>query len=293
MAETGSATITAAGAPGAPGTRRAVHAGSFERWHVEAAPAREEEGWLLVYLDVVTLLLVMMVVMLAFAEPITERFQAMGQGPEVIDSENPPARPAENSPSSVVPPIPLPMPSSTPLSAGKEVPEAEPDRDPLAGLPLGQLGQGIEVIASSPGVVSFRISSEILFPSGETQLTPAGRALVDRLIPIFNNAPDHTIVVEGHTDNIPIETARFPSNWELAASRAGSVVRHLQDRGLNPTRLRATGLAETRPLQSNDTPQGRAANRRVELVMESPRPVAPAPARREATAAPSAGSPGR
>jgi len=120
------------------------------------------------------------------------------------------------------------------------------------------------------GVVRFRISSEILFASGDSALTPAGQAVMDRLLPAFNQAQDHTIVVEGHTDNVPINTVRFPSNWELAAARAGSVVRHLETRGLNPTRLRATGLADTRPIAPNTTAEGRAANRRVEITMEAP-----------------------
>lgn len=255
--------------PGQPVVRRATHAGSFERWHLDDTSPPEEDGWLLVYLDVITLLLVMMVVMLAFSEPITERFQAAGRGPEVIDTDAPPARPDRSDPSTVVPPIPLPMPAQPkPAEPG----EAEVERDPLAGLSLGQLGKGIEVIVN-PGTVSFRISSEILFASGEAGLTPAGQEVMDRLLSVFNSVPDHAIVVEGHTDNVPIQTARFPSNWELAAGRAGSVVRHLQLRGINPTRLRATGYAETRPIGSNDTPEGRAANRRVELTLEAPKSV--------------------
>lgn len=255
--------------PGQPIVRRATHAGSFERWHLDDTTPPEEDGWLLVYLDVITLLLVMMVVMLAFSEPITDRFEAAGRGPEVIDTDAPPARPDTSDPSTVVPPIPLPMPAQPKPAEPSEV-VAEAERDPLAGLPLSQLGKGIEVIVS-PGTVSFRISSEILFASGDAGLTPAGQEVMDRLLPVFNGVPDHTIVVEGHTDNVPIQTARFPSNWELAAGRAGSVVRHLQLRGINPTRLRATGYAETRPLDSNDTPEGRSANRRVELTLEAPK----------------------
>jgi chemotaxis protein MotB len=127
----------------------------------------------------------------------------------------------------------------------------------------------VEVIKGE-GVVRFRISSELLFASGDSDLTPQGQKVIDQLLPALNRVPDYTIVVEGHTDNVPIQTARFPSNWELAAGRAGSVVRHLQSRGLNPTRLRASGFADTRPIASNATPEGRAANRRVEITMESP-----------------------
>jgi chemotaxis protein MotB len=78
------------------------------------------------------------------------------------------------------------------------------------------------------------------------------------------------ISVEGHTDNIPISTAQFPSNWELSAARAISVVRLLQQRGIDGQRLRAIGYADSLPLQSNDTAEGRAVNRRVNLVLSEP-----------------------
>ena len=77
---------------------------------------------------------------------------------------------------------------------------------------------------------------------------------------------------------MPIRGGRFPTNWELGAARAASVVRHLQGRGLNPTRMRAVGHADTRPIATNDTPEGRAANRRVEITIET-RPRAGADAR--------------
>src|SRR5690625_7301960 len=75
------------------------------------------------------------------------------------------------------------------------------------------------------------------------------------------------ITVEGHTDSVPIRSARFPSNWELSGARAGSVVRYLEANGIHSERLRAVGYADTRPLGSNDTVQGRASNRRVELTI--------------------------
>lgn len=78
------------------------------------------------------------------------------------------------------------------------------------------------------------------------------------------------ISVEGHTDNIPISTAQFPSNWELSAARAISVVRLLQQRGIEGQRLRAIGYADSLPLRSNDTAEGGAVNRRVNLVLSEP-----------------------
>ncbi|MFN4004772.1 MAG: flagellar motor protein MotB [Hylemonella sp.] len=232
------------GAAPAVTVRTRAHRGSFERWHISPPPTREAEGWFLTYLDVMTLLLVTMVVVLAFVEP---------------RDRHPPAVAA----------VPQPL-ASAPQAAASEPQAAasEPAADPLAGLPLEQLGNSIEVLVSGR-TVSFRISSEILFASGEAGLTPAGQELVSRLLPALRAAERHAIVVEGHTDDVPIQTARFPSNWELAAGRAGSVVRFLVSQGIAPQRMRAIGYADTRPIAPNDTPAGRAANRRVEIVLEA------------------------
>ena len=258
--------------PAISGPNRSIsvlHSGRFERWHTEPVPPQEDESWLLTYLDVVTLLLAMMVVMLAFSEPISESFR--GERREIaLDRQSPVTQTASDSGTTIVPPIPLPQPATAPQRADGEPLDSRP-APVRPALEVGDLGPAIEV-TSGEGVVRFRISSEVLFASGDASLTPAGLAVIDRLLPAFNQAPDHTIVVEGHSDNVPISTARFPSNWELSASRAGAVVRHLEARGLNPTRLRASGLADTRPMASNGTPEGRSQNRRVEIVMETPDP---------------------
>ncbi|HEX5806371.1 MAG TPA: OmpA family protein [Macromonas sp.] len=263
--------------PPEPPRRTSIHGGRYSRWHTELEYAPEEEGWMITYLDVVTLLLVMMVVMLAFAKP--------GQnGVQGKQAEKVPVPVTQEGGGAIVPPLPLPFPQQNTSraengakNAGRskpgEAPKGDSGADPKEALSLGQLGGDIKVTVG-PRSVSFRISSELLFSSGGSELTPAGQQVVDQLLPVLNKAPDYDIVVEGHTDNLPIQTARFPSNWELAAARSGSVVRHLQTRGLNPTRLRATGLADTHPLGSNATAEGRAANRRVEITMMAPQPPA-------------------
>ena len=94
---------------------------------------------------------------------------------------------------------------------------------------------------------------------------------MSRLVQALGKAPGYRVVVEGHTDNMPIQTERFPSNWELSTGRAASVVRHFQGQGIDAARMRATGFADTRPIASNDTAQGRASNRHVEVILEAPR----------------------
>ncbi len=145
---------------------------------------------------------------------------------------------------------------------------ATPPLPTAASLGLADLGDDIDVIVNAQSV-SFRISAELLFASGQADLTQTGPAVLDRLGAALGRHA-HALSIEGHTDLIPIQNGRFASNWELSTARATSVLRYLVRRGIAAERLRAVGYAHTRPLASNDTPQGRAANRRVELIMDMP-----------------------
>ncbi|HBW09793.1 MAG TPA: flagellar motor protein MotB [Pseudomonas sp.] len=228
----------------------------FSRWHIEPQREEEQEAWLITYLDMLTLLLVMLVIMLALAgkgegqqsEPALVEATQQAAGDQLVALQ-PSASPIPSI-------VPLPAPAAD--TQQDDTSEAKPD---LA------LGDDIEVIVND-GSISFRISSEILFGSGRAELEDAGLDVIDRLVPTLA-AGGHRIIVEGHTDNLPIQTERFPSNWELSASRASSVVRYLQLAGIESTRLSATGYADTRPLADNGDEQGRASNRRVELIMQT------------------------
>jgi len=228
----------------------------FSRWHIEPQREEEQEAWLITYLDMLTLLLVMLVIMLALAgkgegqqsEPAMVEATQQAAGDQLVALQ-PSASPVPSI-------VPLPAPAAD--TQQDDTSEAKPD---LA------LGDDIEVIVND-GSISFRISSEILFGSGRAELEDAGLDVIDRLVPTLA-AGGHRIIVEGHTDNLPIQTERFPSNWELSASRASSVVRYLQLAGIESTRLSATGYADTRPLADNGDEQGRASNRRVELIMQT------------------------
>jgi chemotaxis protein MotB len=114
--------------------------------------------------------------------------------------------------------------------------------------------------------VEVEIRTDILFPSGVARLTPSAAAVLMQLAQTLKPFPN-PIRVEGHTDNRPISTAAYPSNWELSAARAASVVHLFMEQGLDPARLAVIGLGEYRPAQTNDTPEGRNANRRVVLVI--------------------------
>ncbi len=112
------------------------------------------------------------------------------------------------------------------------------------------------------------LSEEILFPSGSASLNSSGTAVLRKVGRRLLELP-HTIAVEGHTDDVPV-ARRFPSNWELAAARASSVVRLLIDLGVEPERLKAVSRAEFAPIASNDSAEGRAKNRRIEIQLDAP-----------------------
>jgi chemotaxis protein MotB len=116
--------------------------------------------------------------------------------------------------------------------------------------------------------VEVEIRTDILFPSGSATLSPAAIKALDQLADTLVPFPN-PMRVEGHTDNRPINTAAFPSNWELSAARAAGVVHLFTRRGIDAKRLAVIGLGENRPAVSNDTAEGRNANRRVLLVILS------------------------
>ena len=128
--------------------------------------------------------------------------------------------------------------------------------------------QNMVVVRRSEFWIEVEIKTDILFPSGSAQLGASAIDVIQRLGGALAPFPN-SIRVEGHTDNKPIKTAAFYSNWELSAARAGSVVRVLQSRGVGPERLAVIGYGEQRPVTSNDTEQGRNANRRVVVVILS------------------------
>jgi chemotaxis protein MotB len=133
-----------------------------------------------------------------------------------------------------------------------------------------------EVIGNRPDIKvvgdRFVFSSEVLFPSGSAVITEAGKdALhtvanaIEQIAPRIPSDINWVLRVDGHTDNVPINTAQFPSNWELSSARAISVVRYLISQGVPPDRLAAAGFGEYQPIVPGDTPEARAANRRIEL----------------------------
>jgi len=114
------------------------------------------------------------------------------------------------------------------------------------------------------------IVNEILFPEGGYEIDKKGEETLDKIVPTLKTLQNQKIEVQGYTDNVPIGPelkSRFPSNWELSTARATDVVRYLVKKGVNPNIISASGFGDTHPVASNDTPQGRAKNRRIEIVL--------------------------
>jgi chemotaxis protein MotB len=127
--------------------------------------------------------------------------------------------------------------------------------------------------------LEIEINADILFPSGAGEFAPAAEPVLDKLAEVLRPFPN-PIRVEGHTDDRPIRTTAFPSNWELSAARAASVVHQFTRQGIDPLRLEIVGFGEFHPRQSNETSDGRNANRRVVvLVLEEVAPGATVTAR--------------
>jgi chemotaxis protein MotB len=137
------------------------------------------------------------------------------------------------------------------------------------------LARAVRTDITRRGLVVNVLTDKLLFASGQATLQPAGTPLLGEIVHLLNVDRTHPIIVEGHTDNVPISTSEFPSNWELSTARATNVVRFLIAHGVGVMRLGAAGYAALNPVASNATAAGRALNRRVDIVFERLNPLPP------------------
>jgi chemotaxis protein MotB len=259
------------------------------------------EGWAIPYGDLITLLLAFFVVMYAISSVNEGKYRVLSDSlytafrgtPRTLepvqtgDKEAGPGadlRPGVLQPQMLRAPLPgratgvqIKLPPSSAPSPEVAARSAELAQ---ASVALGRVADQVEQAMADlvrRNVVKVRrtdlwieveIRADLLFPSGSAQLSTAATGVIDELAGVLAPLPN-TIRVEGHTDNVPIRNAIFYSNWELSAARAGSVVRMLAGHGVAPQRLAVVGLGEEHPAQSNDSPQGRNANRRVVVVILS------------------------
>jgi len=239
-----------------PQPKKAANQGNVDQaitWYAWE-DVRKDESWLVSYVDLLIILLAVLVVLI-------------GQmAPRLV----PPGTPAGASTArSAVSPM------TTTTSSGRREPDSQTAQrhgTQLRGMRLAALVkerfQGDIRAAHGEQGVTLEISDAVLFDSARATLRDSASSMLVRLAATLQESGDALVAVEGHTDNRPVQSRDFRSNWELAAARAYAVTRFLIDQGLAADRLRAVSYADTRPTADNDSPQGRAANRRVELRVE-------------------------
>lgn len=223
------------------------------------------ERWLLTYADMITLLLAFFVIMYSMSKVDAQKYQSLARTLSEVFNGSPGL--LDKNPGIVD----QAMPGDR--SATGEAPESDPNLKKLAEEFIRYtkehgLTEGISVTFTQAGL-ELRLSNQLLFRSARADLTDSARTVLDVLAGMILRIPND-IRVEGHTDNIPIKTAQFPSNWQLSTARAGAVVQYWIERHrVPPARLSAAGYGEYKPLGPNTTEAGRALNRRVQIVVLS------------------------
>jgi chemotaxis protein MotB len=149
----------------------------------------------------------------------------------------------------------------------------EAQRQRLASL-RSMVSQFHDMIASGQlrvrivrGKMVVELPEGVLFDSGRADLREEGQSTLQQVAQVLAQIPNREFLVAGHTDNVPMRSRRFPSNWELSAARGVVVARFLAENGMPANRIAAAGYADTQPVSANDTDEGRAQNRRIEIVL--------------------------
>lgn len=231
------------------------------------------ERWVVSYADFITLLFAFFVVMYALSTINEGKYRVLSNsllsafgrqqvGPVPADLPSGSVAPA------TVVPRGVPMKPRNAEAVRREREHlTSVARDILKALaPLVE--QGKVRVTQTPRGVTVEINASVLFAPGDARLSGSSIAALRAVADVLKN-DDHSIQVEGHTDSVPIRNASFPSNWELSAVRASAVVRLFIDGGIAEERLTAVGHGATRPVESNDTAEGRLRNRRVSLMILS------------------------
>lgn len=225
-----------------------------------------QSPWLITYADMVTLLLVFFVLLFSFSEIDVQRFRT------ILSAFQASLGVLEGGVQVMWDDTAVQGTSEFDLEALDLVrPElAAQLRDVYFGLQAFVAGRGLEgavqLELTERGVV-VRFADRVLFDLGRAELKPEALEILAQVAEVLKDVPN-PVRVEGHTDDLPIRTERFPSNWELSTARATNVIRHLiEEHGFDPRRLSAAGYGEYRPLVPNDSMENRALNRRVDIVL--------------------------
>ncbi len=225
------------------------------------------ERWLISYSDFITLLFAFFVVMYATSSINEGKYRVFGDSLSNAFLNKPAAPPRVEK-------IPKVVEKKKPVVTEDEKKLLEEQRrERMRGIaqdilsvmsPLVKVGK-VRVMQSNVGV-TVEINASLLFKSGQAALEPDSVKALQAVAAVLKD-DNHDIQVRGYTDDAPISTSSFPSNWELSSARAASVVRLFADNGVNPSRMVVEGYAENDPVDSNSTPEGRSRNRRVTILI--------------------------
>jgi chemotaxis protein MotB len=256
------------------------------------------ERWLLTYADMITLLMALFMVLFSISSVNISKVQAIQKSlraafsGDILPGGKSIAQPGASANSSKAPsavdvqsivPITAPQTSSN-LQSGAAASKAAAASSTAAQQEASEFARiqrelqeyarahhfsnSVQVSIEARGLVIRVLTDDLLFPSGQASLDPRSHDLLGEIGQLLNLDETHPIDVEGNTDNVPIHSSIFPSNWELSTARASTVVRFLISTGVSSQRLTAVGYADQRPIASDSTAEGRANNRRVEIVLK-------------------------
>ncbi|WP_240033986.1 flagellar motor protein MotB [Planococcus salinus] len=231
-----------------------------------------DESWLIPYADILTLLLALFIVLFASSKIDAQKFEQISQSFDGALNGGSGVLEHEASVEQYGDIVQFPSPAEV-----EEAEEMTLEEDYEA---LGQLEEKITGFIEEKGLSSkiqtemtgkglvLKITEGVLYASGSADITEGSRAVAKEISNLLVTDPPRKVFIEGHTDNVPATSAEFPSNWELSSARAINFMKILLENDeLDPKKFSATGYAEYHPVAPNDTAQGKAKNRRVEVLI--------------------------
>jgi chemotaxis protein MotB len=251
--------------------RRGGHGGEHEN----------EERWLLTYADMITLLMALFMVLFSISSVNISKYKSLQQslqdafsgrilkgGSSVLDSGSSGKSPNNEATPAIAPIKPQVGQTSRNNNTAKENREFQQIKAQIDAYARKHgLSKQLQTAIVRRGLVVRLLTDQVVFDPGQAVLKPPALPLLTGVGHALNIDKTHPIMVEGHTDNVPIAGSQFPSNWELSTARASVVVRFLISTGIDKYRLGAAGYANLYPVASNSTASGRSKNRRVEIVL--------------------------
>lgn len=239
---------------------------------IEMVESEENGGtWIVTFADMMTLILVFFILLYTLSDLEDKTYRNLVSSVHVLDGDGNQVSIIDYARRSGRNPEPLKvvedMLGLNPTDQVIELMEPVIVKELESLIESTDLAESVE-LAVDGDQINLQIDGRYLFPSGRAELKQEALVIFANLSHLFREFADYRIAIRGHTDDRDIETVQFPSNWELSAVRATTVLRFFIQQGIDPERMTATGYADFLPLVANTTSENRARNRRVEFVLE-------------------------